>query len=86
MAVLARLQERLQSLQEEYFLTYRYLGRAGGGAGYTASCWAGADGGRAPLSAGSEMEAAPLESVRVWAPQCKGDAELRRRPNENLLT
>lgn len=46
MAVLARLQERLQSLQEEYFLTYRYLGRAGAGAGYTASCWAAA-GGRA---------------------------------------
>lgn len=48
MAALARLQERLELLREEYFLRNRYLGRAGGGAGYTALCWAGADGRAGP--------------------------------------
>lgn len=39
----------------------------------------GQAGGRAPLSAGSEMEAASLETVQFWAPQCKGDTELLRK-------
>lgn len=48
MAALARLQERLEVLWEEYFLVSRYFGRAGGGAGYTALCWAGEDGRAGP--------------------------------------
>lgn len=42
-------------------------------------------GGRAPLSAGNELEADSLERVLSWAPRYKGDTELLEKVHMKVI-